>query len=71
MVAHMTLYLIAFASQFAKIVNVLSKKPFADKVDTKYYSNMFVIYLTTMYPRLTPSHQAPRLGCCPWRSLGS
>jgi len=26
--------------EFDKVVNVLSEKPFADKVDSKYYSNM-------------------------------
>jgi hypothetical protein len=31
-------------SQFDKIVEVLSKKPFANKVDSKYYSNMYVIH---------------------------
>lgn len=33
-------------SQFNKIVDLLSKKPFAAKVDSKLYSNMFVICLT-------------------------
>jgi len=49
----------AFAPQFDKIVNVLSEKPFADKVDSKYYSNMFVIYLTIApetYPFSTRHH---------------
>ena len=32
--------------QFDKIVDTLSKKPFAAKVDSKYYSNMFVVCLT-------------------------
>ena len=34
------------ASQFDKFLATLSKKPFAAKVASKYYSNMYVIYLT-------------------------
>jgi len=59
-----------FASQFDKAVAVLSKKPFATKVDSKYYSNMFVIYLT-FTPDAHPCRQAPRLGCCPWKFIRS
>jgi len=33
-------------SQFDKFVDTLSKKPFAAKVDSKYYSNMCVTYFT-------------------------
>ena len=41
-----TSWLICFrSSQFDKFVDVLSKKPFAAKVDSKYYGNMFVVCL--------------------------
>ena len=56
-------------SQFNKIVDLLSKKPFAAKVDSKLYSNMFVIVLPS-HPKLITFRQDPRLGCCPWKSLG-
>lgn len=39
--------------QFDKIVDALAKKPFAAKVDSKYYSNMFVIYVLLSHPKFT------------------
>lgn len=50
---------LTFTPQFDKVVAILSKKPFAAKTDSKYYSNMFVIYLSTApeaHPPSTRSH---------------
>jgi len=55
---------LAFASQFDKIVNVLSQKPFAAKVDSKYYSNMFVMHLT-IAPEAYALPPGPTVGLLP------
>ena len=43
------------ASQFDKFLAILSEKPFAAKVASKYYPNMYVIYL----PLAPETHRFP------------
>jgi hypothetical protein len=47
-----------FRFQFDQIVDILSKKPFAAKADSKYYSNMYVVALGLALAR-TPAYYIP------------